>query len=81
MDISPQDFLDLGKNSNQPQFILYKVGVVLKIKGYGKIFYAQMFMIRWKYYDNKKEKEQTKNVNSKGNLQHQYAGLILIMSG
>ena len=46
MDISPQDFLDLGKNSNQPQFILYKVGVVLKIKGYGKIFYAQMFMIR-----------------------------------
>ena len=28
IDISPKDFLDLDKNSNQPQFILYKVGVV-----------------------------------------------------
>ena len=43
--------------------------------------YTQVIMIRRKDSDNKKEKEKTKYITSKGNPQYKYSGLILIMSG
>ena len=43
--------------------------------------YALVIMIRRKDSDNKKEKDNTKNITFKGNPQNQYSGLISIMSG
>ena len=44
------------------------------------VLYAQVVMFRQKNYDNKKLKLKEK-MSSKGNLDDQYAGLMLIMSG
>ena len=43
--------------------------------------YEKVVMIRRKDSENKKERENTKNITSKDNNQDQYVGLIFIMSG
>ena len=43
--------------------------------------YAQVVIIRRKESDYIKEKDNTKNITSKDNMQEQKIGLILIMSG
>ena len=43
--------------------------------------FVQVVIIGQKYFDNKEEKEKTKNITSEGNPQDQCAGLIFIMSG
>ena len=43
--------------------------------------HTQVLMTRQKDSENKKEKENIKNITSKGNPQDQDVGLILILSG
>ena len=45
-----------------------------------KGLYAQVVMICQKDLDNEKKGKITRNITSKGSLQDQYAGLILIVS-
>ena len=80
--IFPQEFLDQCKNNpNEPQLPPSEFKVVLKIMLMGQGLYTQAVMILRKNCDDKKEKEKTNNITSKGNPQVQYSSFILIMHG
>ena len=68
------------KYLNQPQFLPSDVKIVLKRMATEQWLYEQVVMIRQKDLDNKKEKENTNNITSKGSPQYQYFGSILIVS-
>ena len=48
---------------------------------YGSGFYAQVVMIHRRESNDKKEKDNTKNITYRDNKQQQDVGLILIMIG
>ena len=54
------------KGPNQSQFLPSEVNVVFKIMSMEQLLFAKVVMIRQKYVDNKKEKENTKKYNFQG---------------
>ena len=78
--IFPRAFLDLRKNPNQTQFLIYEVKLVLKIMDMKQGF---MHKCSWSVESIliiKREIKRPRNITSKVNLKYWYSGLILIMS-
>ena len=68
-------------NTKNPQNTPNEIKEGLKKIAMEQGLYEKVVMIRRKDSENKKERENTKNITSKDNNQDQYVGLIFIMSG
>ena len=69
------------KFSNQNQLLPSGFKLVLNIMATEQGLCAQLVMICRKYSENKWKRKIRINMTSEGNLQDQYAGLILIIIG